>query len=188
MISPASVSLEDEKVRTDASKAMTAQEEQPGVDAQREPRSRETVNSIANRGSNALSMPLSISSISRRLANKYSGAYMEHVNSVLRSSSGSSWRSSLISMRSVASHWKSRMSSSHKPLSVASASAEDHIVLEPEEVAPLSPIVFDRLTDQEATVWNELVDETRLEPSVKSFPHFGLPSKWRDCCQGLARA
>jgi ankyrin repeat protein len=101
----------------------------------------------------------SILNIGKQLGHKFSAEYLKHVNSVLRYSSSNSWRSSLGSLSSRASSLMSRNAAHDK-----------------------SNTVVLGLTVEEHKIWKELVDESRLKPTVTSRPQYGTISLLRRLC------
>jgi ankyrin repeat protein len=102
----------------------------------------------------------SILNIGKQLGHKFSAAYLKHVNSVLRYSSSNSWRSSLGSLSSRASSLMSRTATHDKSITVAFG-----------------------LTVEEHKIWKELIDESRLKPTIPSRPQYGIVSShFRLCC------
>jgi hypothetical protein len=122
------------------------------------------------------SKPLSIRSLGRRLAGRYSGSYIDHVSSVLRYSSTNSWRSSIMSIASLASSLQSLRSSRVLP----DSSPEDRMTgIDP------APEVGQKtgLSENEQEVWNELVDESSLTVPFRARPHYrNISLVARSCC------
>ena len=103
----------------------------------------------------------SILNIGKQLGHKYSAVYLKHVSSVLRYSSSNSWRSSLGSLSSRASSFMSRTAAHDKSNTIALG-----------------------LTVEEHKIWKELVDESRLKPTVPSRPQYRTVSPLcRLCCR-----
>jgi ankyrin repeat protein len=104
--------------------------------------------------------------IGKQLGHKYSAAYLKHVKSVLRYSSSNSWRSSLGSLSSRASTFMSR---------TAAHDTSNTVAIEN--------------TVEEQNIWDELIDEGRLEPQILLRPEYLSVLLFnRLCCSRLLSA
>lgn len=130
----------------------------------------------------------SITSLSRRLGERLSSEYFDHLQSVLRSSSGSSWRSSLFSVRSTEGLPEQYPTPNPNNKMENIPSALDTIITN-DPTANLSNnprkkfVSQRRLTKVEQSTWDMLVDEAKLAPIRPTFLPFGLPDMAeRSCC------
>jgi ankyrin repeat protein len=113
----------------------------------------------------SLHKTLSKQSLQKRLGGKSDNEAIDHIQNILRFSFTNSWRSSVVSF---ASSWKSRGSSLlHKQSAVDDTSTS----------------TLPKLSHNEQISWDELVDETKLAPSVQSRPTpQEISLNLRPCC------
>lgn len=153
-----------------------------------QPEGQESVQHSSQRESTFSTTFRSITSIGRRLGERFSSEYLDHIQSVLRSSSGSSWRSSLFSITSTErpNEHCSTLNSNTKleavPGAVDTIKTNDpttHLSNNPRKKFATQR----KLTKAEQNTWDMLVDETKLAPIRPKFLAFGLPDMAeRSCC------
>jgi hypothetical protein len=120
-----------------------------------------------------------INHLQSRLAGLRSGSYVKHVNSVLRYSSTDSFRSSIGSMISFASSLRSSSLRSTR-------SSVKSIPKETNAAGAKATEPFDqKLSDAEQHIWDELVDESRLESLPEIKPRYEWNSLHNRPCCGL---
>jgi ankyrin repeat protein len=120
-----------------------------------------------------------INQLRSRLAGLRSGSYVKHVNSVLRYSSTDSFRSSVVSVISFASSLRSNSLRSTR-------SSLKSIPKDSNEAGAKVTEPFDqKLSDAEQHIWDELVDESRLESLPEIKPRYEWNSLHNRPCCGL---
>lgn len=168
---------------------------------------------------------ISLQSLGHRLSSKYSSSYLKHIVSVARYSSSNSWRSSLISFRSLASSLgieraSSRRSyvtvedfsapdssnGSHRPSQRVSKSASAAVNLYNGRMSPSTHDIEPRnetrdetgqdgyitecssshvahmLYREEQMMWEELIDESKIQAPISQPPRRHLSPHSRRCC------
>lgn len=131
--------------------------------------------------------------IRRRLADKsYPESYLKHVSAVYRWSSSNSWRSSLTSISSYASSSLPKLPPEATNIMVGQPNKNTAT-----EQPPRTSRKFrirqlfqsSELTSDEQKIWNELVDEKRLDPESVSRPSYAPASLLnRYCCGNNSNA
>ncbi|KAH8779004.1 hypothetical protein BGZ57DRAFT_341850 [Hyaloscypha finlandica] len=141
------------------------------------------INPHSKRLENSAKITSSLRGLGRQLADKYSETYLKHIDSIMRYSSSNSWRSSLTSISSRASSLLSRRSA-HDKSNSEEASYSKHW----ERTGPLHPYnqkstlsALDEIAPMELEVWNELIDEGKVDPGPR--PRYQAVSPLnRKCC------
>lgn len=132
---------------------------------------------------------LSIYSLGRRLAKRYSQSSLEHIASVLRSSGTISRRSSLLSMFSLGSSKISSKSSSNQILSTSSntdaKTMSKGTTFSKVKISSRSLEISLMLTHGEQRIWDDLVDESRLAQSPRQIPSYHEISLLTRACCGM---
>jgi hypothetical protein len=120
----------------------------------------------------------SICSLRKRFANTYSTSYLEHIASVLRYSSSNSWRSSLISMTSLASsrfQLVNQDETTMKDIPRSKNTAQDKSIGLQNSATQLPKC--------EQDIWDELVDESQLMSTLQTFYNSFMLT--RPCCSSI---
>jgi hypothetical protein len=149
----------------------------------------DVVPKTTNQGSKTSSFHRTLSNLGRKLANKYSSSILEHIQSVLRSTLGSSWKSRLLSFWNTDSFHGPSSPPMHEPSSGSNAAITESLpmsLLDSKiEVIPENPINHPpKFTTAEQTIWDALIDETKLDLGLHKFFTPGLPSSLtKECCK-----